>query len=334
MTPWIRTAFVAFFLTALPSVAIPSAAQTVERQFHETFAVQEGMSLRLRNGDGDVTIRPWDRDELEVDVYYRAEPGFLGFGRPANFTVDFAQTDDRIVVTSREPGQDTGFFDARVEEYTYTIQAPAYLVLELRGDDGDVDIRNWNAPLDIGIDDGDLTIEGISTNRITIRKEDGDLFGRGIEGELFVTSDDGDVVITDALMTRATIRMEDGDLEMSDSEGSLDVVTDDGSIRLQSLVSDDLDIRTEDGDIWIALVGGNPPDVDLESDDGSIELGVGPGVSAEFSINTEDGDVRVDLPEADGVEIGESRATGSLRGGTGSIRMRSADGRVVLREIP
>lgn len=330
MTPWVRTTTLA---AACLGVTIPSAAQAVERQFHETFAVRDGMSLRLHHGDGDVTIRPWDRDEVEVDVDYRAEPGFLGFGQPENFTVDFTETDDRILVTGREPGQETGLFEARVEEYTYTIQAPAYLRLELQGDDGDVDIRDWNAPLDVQIDDGDLTIEGISADRITIRMEDGDLFARGIEGEISVTSDDGNVLITDAVMTRATIRLEDGDLDMRDSEGSLEIVTDDGSVRIESLVSDDVDIRSEDGDIWIALIGGSPTDVDLETDDGSVELSVGPGVSAEFSIDTEDAELRVDLPEAEGLEIRESRATGSLRGGTGRIRIRSAEGRVVLREI-
>ena len=80
-------------------------------------------------------------------------------------------------------------------------------------------------------------------------------------------------------------------------------------------------------------MGGDPPNVDLETDDGLIELSLGRGISAVFSIEGDDADLTVDLPEAEGLEIRESRATGSLRGGSGRIRIRSGDGRVILNEI-
>ena len=38
-----------------------AAAEEVERDFHETFEVREGMRLHLEHGDGDVSLKTWDQ---------------------------------------------------------------------------------------------------------------------------------------------------------------------------------------------------------------------------------------------------------------------------------
>jgi hypothetical protein len=333
MTRWMLTG--ALCTTAL-ALATTAAAQDTERTFHETFDVREGMRLRLVHGDGDVEIQPWDRNELDVEVYYRAEEGILGLGEPEDFTVAFDENGDRISVTGRPSGTGGdrfGFFQPRVLEYAYTIRAPAYLELELRGDDGDVDLSGWNGELDVELDDGDLSLRDVTSSRISVELEDGDLEARGIQGDLLVRVDDGDVSITGCDIGYGSLRLEDGELDMEDCRGNLSIVVDDGSVRLESLIAGDLDVRSEDGDIYVELLGGPPPSVDLETEDGRVDIEIETDVSAEFSIVTDDGSINLDLPGAEDIEKRRHSASGSMGGGEGRIRVRTADGRVVMREI-
>ena len=64
-------------------------AKEIEREFHESFEVSEGMGLRLFHGDGDVVVEAWDRDVLDVEIYYRSDirSFALGASRDPDFTV-------------------------------------------------------------------------------------------------------------------------------------------------------------------------------------------------------------------------------------------------------
>ena len=53
----------AVMLLALPGAV---SAELVEKEFHHSFPVDEETVLHLDHGDGDVTLTPWDWDEVEV----------------------------------------------------------------------------------------------------------------------------------------------------------------------------------------------------------------------------------------------------------------------------
>ena len=311
-------------------------AKEIEREFHESFEVSEGMGLRLIHGDGDVVIEAWDRDVLDVQVYYRSDIRSFGLGvRDPDFTVDFDQRGDQIVITEHEsgrPGIIIGFHSSRRYEYTYTIKAPGYLELDFEGDDGDIRISNWQGTIDVILDDGDVDLEDLRSERVSIEIEDGDVSARGLDGEFFLSGDDGDLFLAQSTIPWGRIRVEDGDLEIEKCEGDFDIVLDDGDVRLRSVRVGELDIRSSDGDIFVDLLDGGPPDINLESDDGRIEVDLEAGISARFSISTDDGRISLDLPSGTGIEEGEESASGNIGSGEGRIRIRTSDGNVTLRE--
>ncbi|MDX1385590.1 MAG: hypothetical protein R3190_18200, partial [Thermoanaerobaculia bacterium] len=118
-------------LAALLILAAPAAfAKVVERDFHRTFEVGAGDRLHLVHGDGDVTIEPWDRPELDVVVRFRAEFTRVGIGGETDFEVDFRQSGSTVHVVGREKGWSTvGLFYSRDLEYVYVVRAPASLAL-------------------------------------------------------------------------------------------------------------------------------------------------------------------------------------------------------------
>jgi len=323
-------------MVVLPSWGSSLEAKEIEREFHESFDVSEGMRLRLTHGDGDVVVEPWDRDVLDVRVYYRSDVRSFGLGvRDPDFTVDFAQRGDEIVVTGRETGRSgivIGFHSSRRYQYTYTIKAPSYLELDLVGDDGDVRISGWQGNIEISLDDGDVDLKDLRAERVVIEIEDGEVTARGLDGEFFLTGDDGDLLLTESKIGWARIRVEDGDVEITKSEGDFDLVLEDGDVRLRAVKAGNLDIRSSDGDIFVDLLLGDPPDINLETDDGRVELGLRTGTSARFSIHTDDGRISLDLPSGTDIDEHDGNASGDIGGGEGRIRIRTSDGNVILRE--
>ncbi|MCK4410155.1 MAG: hypothetical protein KAW67_08720, partial [Candidatus Eisenbacteria sp.] len=72
-----RIAVSCLSVVAVCSVA---SAREIDKDFHKTFDVSEGVVLRLDYDDGDVTITPWDQDVIDVVVRYHADVKAIGFG--------------------------------------------------------------------------------------------------------------------------------------------------------------------------------------------------------------------------------------------------------------
>ena len=90
----------------------PASAEKVDRQFHQAFDVQEGTKLVLHHGDGEVSITPWGKSTIDVEVIYRASIKKAGSGSVSDFEVEFEHSgdtvrvvaeDDEVVLTRGEP---------------------------------------------------------------------------------------------------------------------------------------------------------------------------------------------------------------------------------------
>jgi hypothetical protein len=328
-----KLTFVLMLLFFLFAFAFSVEAKQLNKDFHESFDVQKGMALHLNHEDGDVTITPWDKDILDVEVRYRAEYKTIGIGGKLEFDVEFRKTDKAIHVIGREKCSGSiGFHSHKRYEHTYTIRAPEYLKLDLVGEDGDVNIQDWEGEISCDLEDGDIELEGISSPRTQIRIEDGDLNVYGIEGALSLHGEDGDITIREAELPRCRIDLEDGDIKIRRAQGDFDISVGDGDITLDQVRTNLIEISAEDGDTDLDLLKVDNIDVDVIADDGDVELDIEPGTSVAFSIETDEGRIRTDLPDADFIRKRRHRVSGEMHGGEGIIRIRTLDGNVVLRE--
>ena len=185
------------------AVCSPALAREIDKDFHKTFDVSEGVVLRLDYGDGDVTIAPWDQDAIDVVVRYHADVKAIGFGTTPDFDVEFRQTDDRVTVRGIE-GSSSGvylFHSMNEYEYTYTIKAPSHVILDLRGDDGDLELSGWRADIECRVDDGDVQFTEVANGNTEILIEDGDVRLSELSGDLVVRGDDGDVTVTHSTLS-------------------------------------------------------------------------------------------------------------------------------------
>lgn len=313
--------------------ATGATAEVVERDFHRTFDVESGDRLHLEHGDGDVFIEPWDQDKLDVEVRYRVEYTRIGVGSKLDFDVEFRQTGSTVHVLGRESGQwSIGFFAKRESEHRYTIRAPAYLLLDVDGEDGDVEVSGWQGEIAIRTDDGDLDLTDIRSARTDLSGEDGDIVIDGLSGELTVSADDGDLRISDCTISDGRVRLEDGDAILTRCTGSARFELEDGDLTLEEFRPERLAVRTQDGDVELDLVAGSVMDVDVRTVDGDITVDLAPGCSVRFTIDTADGPIRLEAPGAVDVKQRRRSVSGQLGAGEGRLRIESEDGRVLMRE--
>lgn len=324
-------------LVAGLAAANPALARsvTVDREEHKTFEVAPGHRLELRHDDGNVVIEPWDQDVLDVSVRYYAEFKGLGAGNDPDFTVEFEQDGDTVRVRGRETvNWRAGIFVNRRYENVYRIKAPAYLVLDLVGDDGDVEITGWRAAIAASLDDGDITLANVRAREVSIDAEDGDVEIDDLEGALDIRAEDGDVVVTRCVSSPLQVETEDGDITIDDCRGDFELSADDGDVAVRGASVGRISVRASDGDVDLSLVAATELDLSIDTDDGGVALALADGISAEFEIEAHDGSIRVANSEWVRLRT-DHRVTGQVGAAgvepKGRIRIETDDGNVTLR---
>jgi DUF4097 and DUF4098 domain-containing protein YvlB len=318
----------------LTATAVPAAGGEIIRDFNESFEVKQGHTLRLRHGDGDVTIIPWDKDIVEITVHYNAERKGFGDDSKLDFEVKFEEKNGVIEVTGRE--SKSSFMGLQIfilKEYTYTVSAPEYVELDLQGDDGNIEIEKWKGRIEIRLEDGDISLYGCEPKKTRIRADDGDISLDGHSGYLDLIAADGRLDIDRGKFKDCRIQLDDGDIRVRDSEGDFYIEVDDGDTELLRIKTKIMDLKSQDGDFDIELLKTDKLDFEVKTDDGGIDLSLQRGLSATFSIDVDDGRIRTDLPMAKDVQEGDNWMSGKLGSGQGKIRIRTTDGSVTLREM-
>lgn len=313
----------------------PASAKDINKDFHQSFDVKEGDSLRLRHGDGNVKLIPWDKDIIDVKVRYRADIDAVGIrlGSKDDFQVEFRQTGNTVYVTGKETSRGTiGFYNKKQYEYVYEIHSPDYIQLDLDGDDGNVDIQDWAGEIDCLIDDGDITLQNISGEKTVIRAEDGDIEINELSGDLTLEVDDGDVYLTDCDMPRCRLESNDGDIEINESRGTFDITVDDGNVNMKKIVAIGLIMRANDGDIDLDLLATETLDADIRTDDGDVTVNLEKGFSLSFHASADDADyIRIDLDDIEDYKEDDNSKSGRLLGGNGRLKIQTADGDITIK---
>lgn len=313
--------------------AAGAAAAELRREFRQTLGAPRGTVLRLRHGDGDVVISPWEKDSIEVSVRYRAE--HKGFGdAEAEFDVEVRERNGVIEVTGRERREGfQPFLIYILKVYEYEISAPPWVDLELYGDDGDVDIERFTGALEIRSDDGALALFDCSSPRAAIRCEDGSITIRGHSGMIDIRADDADMDFERCAFGTCRIEAEDGRIRARDCTGNFEIERDDGDTELRRISTRVMNLRSADGRFDVELLGSGAVDIDIGTDGGTVMLALNRGISAAFAIDVDDARIRADLPEATDVQKGRRWMSGTLGSGEGKIRIRTSDGPVTVREL-
>ena len=250
------------------AVALSTAA--LADDWSKTFQISGRPELRVNANDGSVTIRTWDRKEIEARVTT------VRWRIPSDVQVVEHQTGDHVDLEVRMPHHAFSLNFGSHSSIQVELRVPRELQSDIRTGDGSIIVENLKGATRLSTGDG--RIEATS-----------------IDGTLDAQTGDGRI-ITRGRFDLLTLHTGDGSIEAEINNGSRmtsewSVRTGDGhvTLRLPATLSADLDVHTGDGHIQSDLpvtVSGSRNEHELR---GKLNAGGPP-----FIVRTNDGSIRLE----------------------------------------
>lgn len=253
---YVATAFVAALL-ASPAVAVQNIDQTLK--------TGASPAVDISNVAGKVTVRGWDRKEVQVT-------GVIEYDKDE---FEFTADDKRVVIKVRPEKQEDGRFESHHHERdaVLDIKVPAGSSLNIQTVSADIDVDGirgtqrlesvsgdvetlvLEAALDVRTVSGDANVRGQGKAPATLATVSGDLTARGLQGEVEAKSVSGELDIDVADATRLRLKSVSGEIN---AQAGLT-----GSARAE--------IETVSGGVMLKLKPPVNAEFDVESFSGAIE---------------------------------------------------------------
>lgn len=259
-----------------------------------TIAVRAGDRLRISTHEGDITVRVWDRSEVEVRS---AEER----GRSRGVKVSRA---GGVIVVDGTVGWLGGD-----DETDLVIRMPAKMAVSANSVEGDITVNGAVGPVSVETVQGDVQVRGARGN-VNASAVDGDVDLSDVEGNISAVSVNGDVQIVSA-RGRVAGEAVNGDVTVLDSR------------------SDAVSLSSVNGALCFSGPLSSNGQYEMSTHNGDILLGVQQGASASVSVSTFQGDFESDLP----IQVtsrNDRRFSFSLGGGSATVRLESFQGTIHL----
>jgi len=282
--------------TALAGCVVNFDSQGYSAREERTFTTTGVPEVHLTTFDGSIRVQSWDRDEVLIEIEKR------GPTEEALKSIEVVaeQNGSRIQVEARRPSGSDAFFGigihtSRSARITATVPRASNLVA--RSGDGTIRIERVNG-------------------RSELRTGDGSVKGSELKGEVVVHTGDGSIALQDI-------------------EGAVDLTTGDGGVSVSGVL-EGVQVSTGDGSVTVRADESSAMtrDWSIGSDDGTVVLYLPRGFGADLDAHTQDGRISSDLEVQMTVSGKLNRQTlrGQLGEGGRSLRIRSGDGSIRLRE--
>lgn len=263
------------------------------QQTDTVFAVRPDGRLTLESHGGEVRIRTWDRDQIQLVAEHGAR--------------------DRVEVT----GSSAAIYMrarsyrgvARSVEFDLTI--PRGMSLRIEGVNLDVDARGVGGTLEIETIQGDVRLIG-GRRDVVLHTVSGDLVLEGADGRIELGSTNGDIHLIDVA-------------------GEVRVETVNGDVTLSGVRSDVVDAATVNGDVeydGTILDGGR---YSFTTHNGDMAISVPAGANVTVSVSTFQGEFESEFPiTLTETAEGGRRFTFVMGDGSASLRLETFGGEMML----
>lgn len=276
--------FLALLTSAVLGLA-PTSQDTV-------MAVRAGDRLVLDGFSGFVSVRSWDREDMEVrsDVEEDARIRVNRSGSRLNL-----QVEDRR---------------SRGRELELELRIPAWMGVEINGRELEVDLRDLNGSVQVRNMDGDISLHNLG-GPVEARSVQGGIQARGLRGA-------------------ANLRTGHDDVEVDGATGELWIETISGDLELQNMTPRRLEVETTSGDVEFQGSLSRGGEYMFRSHDGDLTLVLSEPLDMDVSVLVYDGEFQSDFPiKAQGLRSGEELRF-TLGSGGGRLVLETFDGDIEI----
>lgn len=204
-----------------------------------------GSSLTIRKDSGDLKVRPADVEEVEVTRW------FTGDADEATWKL----ADDKLTLRT-----DCGFLSSC--EVRYEVLVPRETAVEVVGENGRVDARDFTGSLSVTTENGAIDVADVSGD-LTLRSTSGDQSVTGSSSpQVDAQAENGTISLSfDGPPTAVAVQTDNGSvtLHVPDVAYAVEVDTDSGSVK--SSVEEDpesprrIEVTTDNGSVTLRPQG-------------------------------------------------------------------------------
>ena len=290
MKTYTRTLIAA--LAALLAATLALAGEDGSRS--KSFSVGKGGTIEVSTSRGDITISPWDKNEVSVVIE--------GLDDEDLDKVKMTQNGNIVRVSYRSRWDD-GSGHVR-----FAISVPSQFNLDMNTSGGDLEVKGeLTGKIDGSTSGGDIKLGNVFGGPVEVTTSGGDISTGKIEGD-------------------GSLKTAGGDIKVGSVNGSLSVNTSGGNIQVETITKS-LDAKTAGGNIIIGNVGG---EAHVSTSGGDINVGK---VSGKATLNTAGGDIDLKGASGN-VNAKTSGGDVKLQNITGSINAKTSGGEVEAELIP
>lgn len=308
-----------------------AGADEVQKVTEKTYRISDGGEVKLTANEGQVSVAGWDNDYIQLKMTKRAW-GKTKAEAEANMEdidVRIQELRDRLIIKERNRSHSTRFsiadlFDGDFwtekgwhrQQVDYDLKVPRHTELMIISDEGDVEISDIDASVDLSLDEGDADLSGLTADQLKIDLDEGDILLRQSRerenGYWQIQTDEGRIRLR-------TISVRE-----------LDMGSDEGNISLEDAEVEKLWLSVDEGDIYAELGTGPGHDYRLESDEGDIEIVLPADPDVTLKLAAEEGviesDFHLKIRQHDDGEVSETQ----LGKGRAYLKAAAEEGDILL----
>jgi hypothetical protein len=295
---------ISMFMSLLFTLAFLGIASEQDRDDEKTasFKVEKGGTLEIKVDYGDITITPWDKNE----VYVRA----LGLDEDELRHLKIDGDKNRVTVKLRDTDDESS------EDAEFEVNIPKEFDADLNTGGGNITIEgDLKGSVKGSTGGGNIKLHNVVNGKLSLSTGGGDVIGGTIGGDVRLSTGGGNVTLND-IAGDVKSSSGGGDIKVGKANGSAEVSTGGGNIKLDGATGEvtvstgggNVEVRDVSGRVKASTGGGN---VDLSNITGRIVSSTGGGdVVAELNpsgkgdskISTGGGDIKLYV-------VGNAKAT-------------------------
>lgn len=240
---------VVWVVFALLLLTTSASSLSAAEEWTRTYRFPGRPEVRVVTDDGSVTVKPWDRRDVEVRIKT------LGFRIGQSLKIVDRQDGDELEIEARTPRNSISF-NWSSRWVRITMRVPRELDLEIESGDGAIDASDLSGRVRIHTGDGGIRLAGLR-GELELSTGDGRIEASGLDGTLDATTGDGAV-------------------DVAGRFDALDLETGDGHIVVEAEPKSRLgrgwNFHSGDGPITLRIPSDLEADLDVHAGDGSIRV--------------------------------------------------------------
>jgi DUF4097 and DUF4098 domain-containing protein YvlB len=237
----------------------------------KSFKVNPGGKLIVNVNPGDVTIYPWDKDEMVVKVK------------------DLGSDNERDLKLYKENNNVFVSYDTHwgwSEDVEFYINIPSKFNLDIQTTGGDVRVKeDLLGTINVESQGGDISVRNVK-GETKLYTQGGDVETRDVEGSLDINTQGGDISLGEIKGKHANVSTQGGDIDIYKVGTDIQAKTYGGDISIGD-VNGNADVQTYGGDVKLKNVAGSAR---METYGGNVELN---SASGRVIASTAGGDIKL-----------------------------------------